>query len=112
MTMLLAIFGVITLVGVVLTLKALFPRRTGDTPYCRKCRYNLTGTDLAAADARCPECGSDLTSPKIIVRGERRRRPVWVVSGVICLLLGLTPLGVIAVGALHQVDWYTHKPTS
>jgi hypothetical protein len=111
MAVLLAIFGVITLVGVLLTLKALFPKRTGDTPFCRKCRYNLTGTDLQAEDARCPECGSDLTSPKTILRGERRRRPVWVVSAVICLLLGLTPLSVIAVGTLRQVDWYTYKPT-
>ena len=46
MAVLLAIFGVITLVGVVLTLKAVFPKRVGDTPYCRKCRYNLTGTDV------------------------------------------------------------------
>jgi len=64
MAVLLAIFGVITLVGVVLTLKAVFPKRVGDMPYCRKCRYNLTGTDLQAEDARCPECGTYVTQPK------------------------------------------------
>ena len=111
MAVLLAIFGALTLVGVVLTLKALFPRRSGDTRYCRKCRYNLTGLELTAEEARCPECGSAVTEPKAVLRGERRRRPVWVVSGLLGLLLGLAPLVVIAVGALRQVDWYTHKPT-
>jgi hypothetical protein len=107
---LLTIFAFLTLVGVVVTLKALFPKRVGETPYCRKCRYNLTGTDLQAEDARCPECGSDVTPPKAVFRGQRHRRPVWVVSALICLLLGLTPLVVIAVGTLRQVDWYAYAP--
>jgi hypothetical protein len=111
-TALVAIFGALTLVGIVLTVKTLFPGRTGDTPYCRKCRYNLTGLDLTAKEPRCPECGSGVTEAKAVLRGERHRRPGWVASAVICLLLGLTPLVVIAIGALRQVDWYTYKPTA
>ena len=110
MAVLLAIFGVITLVGVILTLKGLFPRRTGDTPYCRKCRYNLTGTDLVADDTRCPECGQFLNVLGAIV-GERRRRPRRVAVGVVCFLLGIVPLGGMLYGAAAGVNWYQYKPT-
>ncbi|HUU99085.1 MAG TPA: hypothetical protein VM487_25405 [Phycisphaerae bacterium] len=112
MVWLLGIFGFLTLVGVVLTLKAVFPKRTGDTPYCRKCRYNLTGTDLQAEDARCPECGTYVTQPKAVLRGERR---VWhrrLAVAVACLLLGAVPLGLSGYGAVKKVRWYSYYPTS
>ncbi len=36
---------IVTLVAGLFILTALFPRRTGQTPFCRKCRYNLTGLE-------------------------------------------------------------------
>ena len=112
MVWLLSIFAFLTLVGVVLTLKAVFPKRVGETPYCRKCRYNLTGTDLAAADARCPECGAYVTRPNAILRGERRVRRGRLAVAVACLLLGAVPLGLFGYGAVKKVRWYSYYPTS
>ncbi len=54
------------------------PRRRGTTPHCRRCNYNLTGLD----SDRCPECGTPLT-PKTVVIGEGRRRPVRIVAGCV-----------------------------
>ena len=55
------VFTALILGGIVLLVRGLYPRRQGDTPYCRKCHYNLTGTNLDADDARCPECGTQYT---------------------------------------------------
>ena len=110
MVWLLSIFAFLTLVGVAVTLKALFPRRSGDTPFCRKCGYNLTGTDLVADDARCPECGLPLSTAKAVLRGERRRRWGVVASGVALLLGSGIPAGVLVGGRLASVNWYAYAP--
>ena len=34
-----AIFGLIAVGGAWLTLRGFFPKRQGETPFCRKCRY-------------------------------------------------------------------------
>ncbi|MCK4342815.1 MAG: hypothetical protein KAY37_13945, partial [Phycisphaerae bacterium] len=65
-----------------------FPKRQGDTPFCRKCGYNLTGLATGAINDRCPECGSSLI-PSAIVIGERRIRKRWMIVGVVLGLLGL-----------------------
>ena len=104
--------SLLALLGLFLLYRGLRPRREGATPYCRKCAYNLTGTDRDAPDARCPECGTDVTTTDAVVFGERRVRPRRVIVGVVCLLLGLAPLTIIVVGELKQVDWYSYKPTT
>ena len=55
------------LLGLWLLKTGLWPRRRGDTPYCRKCGYNLT----ALTSERCPECGS-IVARAGTVRGELR----------------------------------------
>jgi len=103
--------SLLALLGLFLLWRGLRPRREGTTPYCRKCGYNLTGTDRDAEGARCPECGTYVTTPDVVVFGERHVRPRRVVAGVLCLLLGLAPLTVVLVGELKQVDWYSYMPT-
>lgn len=107
----LAILVFLTLLGVFLTLTGLFPKRHGDTPYCHGCRYNLTGTDLHAEAARCPECGSWLLQPGAVVVGERRMRRARVALGITCLAVGVVPLGTALAGYLLSVEWYAYKPT-
>jgi hypothetical protein len=111
MTVLAVILVLLTLGGVYLALRGLFPKREGQTPYCRKCGYNLTGSDLSAQGARCPECGTDVTEPKAINVGERRVRRRRVAVGVSCMVLGAVPLGTLSIGSLMKVDWYGYKPT-
>jgi len=50
---------VVGIVGLILLRVGFFPKRRGDTPYCRKCGYNQTG----APSATCPECGADSQNP-------------------------------------------------
>ncbi|MFH1748728.1 MAG: hypothetical protein ABIG44_16965 [Planctomycetota bacterium] len=102
----------LTLAGIVLLVRGLFPKRHGDTPYCRKCRYNLTGTDLDADDTRCPECGTPVSWLKGIEIGERRVRRGRVALGTLCLLMGLLLLCLRVSGVISNIDWYKLQPTS
>ena len=101
---------VIVLLGGWLFILGVRPRRRGETPYCRKCGYNLTGRTLGDAGERCSECGAGLVAANI-VRGERRRRPWRAGLGVFVALLGATPLVLQATGTLAAIDWYKFKPT-
>lgn len=103
-------FSICTLIGVVLTFRALRPRRRGDTPFCRECGYNLTGQDLLAEATCCSECGEPVSEPGAVVRGERRVRRGWAIVGIIMLLLGVVPLGAILYGHYAQVNWFRLKP--
>ena len=96
--------------GVVITLIALFPKRTGSTPYCRKCGYNLTGKPLDDPDARCSECGVAL-SPDAMVRGERRVRRARLVVGLLLFLIGAVPLVGAGVALLRGADVYQYLPS-
>lgn len=68
-------------------------RRINDHPVCRKCRFDLTGVVPGGAftpgTARCPECGTVLDQPSTVRVGERVKRPLAVVVGVLFLLLSL-----------------------
>lgn len=91
------------LIGLVLLRYGIWPRRRGDTPHCRKCDYNVTGLD----SGRCPECGTELTEAAVVY-GERRRRPVLIVLGVVFFLVAT---GLVAQGG-RQVNWYRWWPTA
>jgi hypothetical protein len=105
------VFALLSIGGAWLTLRGLFPKRQGETAFCRKCSYNLTGLDLKAADARCPECGAALSQIGAITIGARHIRVRRAALGLAILLFGLAPLAAMAVGKIWHVDWYTDKPT-
>lgn len=84
----------------------------GTTPYCRKCGYNLTGTDRTADEARCPECGSNVSDDTAVVFGERTRRWRRVLAGLVIFLVGVAPLVAIGVNAARDINWYRFKPTA
>jgi hypothetical protein len=104
--------ALLALLGLFLLWRGLRPRREGTTPYCRKCGYNLTGTDRNADDARCSECGSPVTADGAVVFGERVRRWRRVFVGLVIFLVGAAPLVPIGVGAARGVDWYRLRPTA
>ena len=92
---------VIVIVGTLLLIRGLRGRRVGDTPYCPKCGYDLTGL----TSHRCPECGRDFT-PDTILRGRRHRRPGSVILGTLLLAIGVFAL----VGLQRNINWYRHLP--
>jgi hypothetical protein len=58
--------------------------RVGGTLHCRKCDYLLKGLESDT----CPECGATNT-PATIARGDRRWRPLTLITGLLLLFLGL-----------------------
>ena len=97
--------GLVLLVGVA-TLGLLWsgfrPRRSGETPHCAACDYNLT----ALESARCPECGTVLVG-RAVVLGERSRQPHLIALGAI----GLVCVLFLVFQQLALVRWYRHYPT-
>ena len=89
------------IIGLAIMAAGIWPRRRGETPYCRKCGYNLTGI----ASEHCPECGKT-TGRRGTVFGLRKRKPLRILLGFlpICPLLG------VAIYAAENYDWYQHKP--
>ncbi|MDX2197545.1 MAG: hypothetical protein SF069_01080 [Phycisphaerae bacterium] len=85
--------GLLTLGCALLLRYAFFGRRIGDTPFCRKCRYNLTGVTIDDAGARCPECGVDL-SKLTPHSGTRPRRPIVAAGAIALALLATCTIGV------------------
>ena len=100
------VFGLSAILGLMLLITALFPRRRGKTPYCRRCRYNLTGIE----SKRCPECGTPLSVRGAVLHGERRRRPRLAILGLVVLLGGTGPLGVRTYRWAKSVRWYSYRP--
>ncbi|HRX83997.1 MAG TPA: hypothetical protein P5572_03145 [Phycisphaerae bacterium] len=91
--------------GVWLLRRGLRGRRFGNEPRCPKCGYNLTGT---SSDA-CPECGA-ATTQMGVVYGARRRRPGFILFGLL-LLLGAGTIGGVSVYQLvTRANYYRYYP--
>lgn len=104
--MLFGLAAILLLVGLLLLTLGIRGRRIGDTPHCRRCKFDLVGLPLPAeiehddppTVTRCPECGSRLTAPRAITTGYRVRRPILGTLGVLALLLAVV-LGGFALSA-------------
>ncbi|NLE59247.1 MAG: hypothetical protein GX616_12865, partial [Planctomycetes bacterium] len=101
-----AILAAGSIAGLLLLAFGLRGRKVDDFPYCRKCRYNLTGL----TGQRCPECGSVTTEVGVIL-GQRRRRWKLIAAGLVLFM----PLAAVLIGAQTQwarsVNWYQKLPT-
>ena len=103
----------ILLLIVALAALALIPamrgRRVDDYPVCRGCGFDLFGLPLGSTT--CSECGANLSRPRAVRRGNRRRRP-WQAAIALALLLSATAgLGTVAYRAVPWGDLEQHKPT-
>jgi len=98
---------ILLLVALALLFRAFINRRLGDTPYCRKCKFELTG--LAGPD-RCPECGRELNHPRAIRIGKSRvrARPMW--WGLALAFLGGAFVGIDAMNRSGFIDLTSVKP--
>jgi predicted RNA-binding Zn-ribbon protein involved in translation (DUF1610 family) len=106
------------LLGVVMIVRGLRGRRVGNTPHCRRCDYVVDEALLAAAFGRgaaaspkCPECGAVLRAGDAIRQGERRRRPMLAVAGLVLLLVGVPVVMAGAGGFLSSTAITKHAPT-
>lgn len=64
----------------------------GWQPSCRGCRHDLRAVPLEGPNARCPECGRDLTTRNAVRAGRMTVRWGRVLGGLLCIGLGLAPL--------------------
>lgn len=94
------------LLGIALLRRGGWSRRTGDTPYCRACGYNLTGLGGSC----CPECGADTAAKSAVVVGERQRRPYKVLAGVACVILGFYLTRQSINDPTARAAWNRYKP--
>jgi len=60
--------------------------------FCRRCRFDLQGTDLEHEQPNCPECGSDVGDASAQRETLRAKSKPWLVAGALLMLLGLSGL--------------------
>lgn len=96
------------LASLALVFVALRGKRVGQTCYCRRCGYNLTGRTSGA----CTECGAAIDSPGAVVVGEQRVRRGMLVAGLLLSIAGTTSLLLIAGGVLVNYSYYALLPSS
>lgn len=103
-----AALALLILVGTSLLAIGFRGRCTDDHALCRRCGFDLfakpVGSDL------CPECGADVTKARSVRVGHRRRRPAFLMVGVICVLAGAVPVAALAVVRARGADWNQYKP--
>jgi hypothetical protein len=75
----------------------------------RRCGFDLFGRP--ADSAGCPECGSDLTVPRAIVIGQRRRHRQPIVPGALLTLVPMALLGAIAAQQSGKFNRLKYEPT-
>jgi len=97
-----ALIGALLMAGLLLIRIGFRSRRRGSTPRCRTCEYDLTGL----VSDRCPECGTVITTESKVY-GERYRRPVLGLIGLLLIVLATLPL----LKPVQQINWYQYVPT-
>ena len=61
--------------------------------FCRRCKFDLAGIDTDTTQARCPECGSDVSSASARRTSLRRRSPLMLGVASVLILLSVALLG-------------------
>ena len=84
-------------------------RRVGREPRCAECSYDLSGFDVGAAGAQCPECGLVLLSGVRVRCGRLRRPPAVAGLGVAILLLWLAPVALQQFNQVSKPVWLLRR---
>ena len=80
-------------VAVILVAIALRGRVNQRGVFCRRCKFDLAGIDTNTTQARCPECGSDVSSASARRTSLRRRSPLMLGVASVLILLSVALLG-------------------
>lgn len=99
--------AIAALLGLALAIIGWRGRRIDDHPLCRKCGYDLFGSETAV---NCPECGRDLWLPRARRIGHRRKRVPSLALGVLLLLATLGAGGALGWAAAKGFDFNPYKP--
>ena len=83
-------------------------RRVGDHPICRRCGFDLFG--LPGGVTTCSECGADLSAPRAVRIGHRRRLGRMLAAGVLLLLLAGSLTTLIGVTRSGDFEINGYKP--
>ncbi|MCC7388952.1 MAG: hypothetical protein IT431_09305 [Phycisphaerales bacterium] len=97
--------------GVVLLARGLRGTRSGQSPHCARCDFDLTGLDAARAGvpARCPECGSPTDARRAVILGDRRGQPGSLWSGAVLLAFSVSVPFYLLTGP--RMNWFAVVPT-
>lgn len=111
-TLVILALAILLAAGVTLLTLGLRGKRLNDHPHCRRCGYDVSAAGEAPGGAPtiCPECGRDLTRPRAIRIGARRRRRGMIAAGSAMLLVLLAVGGLIGWGTATKFNWNTIKP--
>jgi hypothetical protein len=96
------------LAGLVIFVRGLRGRVVDDHPLCRACGFDLFG--LPAGVNTCSVCGAELSSPKSIRVGHRRRQTGMVALGAVLMLPTLFGLALAGWFAANNVKWIEQAP--
>ena len=103
------VFGCCMFVSIIWLHRAWRSRPLDDRPFCRKCRYDLSGRDGKAAV--CPECGANLARRKALGIGIRRQRS-WVSIAMAAMVLLGSGFGLVAtcIPKARAIRWIEYQP--
>ncbi len=98
------IIGIVLLgVGLLVSILAFRGRVVARGRFCKKCRFDLAGLDLDAADARCPECGRGIHQESSRRTLLRRRSRLGLIAATLLLVSGFGAIGVGAAGKTNAI---------
>jgi hypothetical protein len=106
---------ILGLAGLVLLIIGVRGRRIDTHPICRKCGFDLVGTNLKQAEEgpeplRCPECGAEVDSPITVRYGHRRRRPRLIALAAIMMLPAISFFSFEAWQTSRGIQWIELMP--
>ena len=75
-----------------------------DHPLCKNCHYDLLGSPKPFK--QCPECGHDISNPKHILHGNRKRDPSRAIITFLFAILFASPTFI----TLYNINYNPYKP--
>ena len=98
----------LALAGAAITWLGWRGRRVGDHPICRRCGFDLFG--LPEGATTCSECGADLSAPRAVRIGHRRKLGRVLAAGILLLLFAVSLTTLIGVARWGDFEINAYKP--